>query len=100
MNKPRTIDAALTYGTFPVVFGGTMVAGVYAIVQGWDPVATVAGLTGAAVLALLVLERAHPYRQEWLRIHDDLRTDLLHNVVNLWIPQLCTVLFAGGLTAA
>lgn len=99
MSKPRTIDAALTYGSFPVIFGGTMAAGVYAIAVGWDPVVTVAGLTGVAVLALLVLERAHPHRQEWLRSHDDLRTDLLHNAVNLWIPQLYTVLLAGGLTA-
>jgi hypothetical protein len=61
MHKSEVIDAALTYGTFPVVFGGAMIAGIYGVGHGWDPVVTAMGLTGAVVLALLVLERIHPY---------------------------------------
>ena len=56
------------------------------------------GLTGAVVLLLLVLERAHPYQDAWLHSHDDIRTDLIHNLVNFWIPEVYTVSFVGGLT--
>ena len=100
MRKSSLIDAALTYGTFPVVFGGVMVLGIYGIGRGWDPVITVMGLTGAVVLALLVIERVHPYHREWLHSHGDIRTDLIHNFVNFWIPEIYTVSFVGGLTVA
>ena len=46
MHKPKVIDAALTYGTFPVVFGSVMGIGVYGMAQGWDPVVTAMSLTG------------------------------------------------------
>ena len=39
MHMPKAIDNALTYGTFPVVFGGVMGLGVYGVAQGWSPVA-------------------------------------------------------------
>ncbi|MGB8328782.1 MAG: sterol desaturase family protein [Polyangiales bacterium] len=100
MQKPPIVDAALTYGTFPVVFGGVMGLGLYGVAWGWDPVATAVLLTAAVVLLLLVLERVHPYQAKWLRSHGDIRTDIAHNVVNFWIPGLYTVLFVGGLTAA
>ena len=96
--KPKAVDNALTYGTFPVVFGGVMGVGVYGVAQGWSPVATVMGLTGAVVLLLLVLERVHPYQDAWLHSHDDIRTDLIHNLVNFWIPEVYAVSFVGGLT--
>ncbi len=98
MQRSKTIDAALTYGTFPVVFGGAMSVGLYGIGQGWDPVGTATGLTALVVLALFVLERAHPYQRAWLHNHGDVKTDLLHNVVNFWIPEVYTVVFVGGLT--
>jgi len=100
MHKSEVIDAALTYGTFPVVFGGVMIAGIYGVGHGWNPVVTAMGLTGAVVLALLVLERIHPYHEEWLHSHGDIATDLVHNLVNFWIPEAYTVLFVGGLTVA
>lgn len=100
MHKPKIIAAALTYGTFPVVFGGAMGAGVYGVAHGWNPVSTVMGLTGATVLLLTALERAHPYHEEWLHSHGDIRTDLVHNLVNFWIPEVYTIVFAGGLTVA
>jgi len=100
MNKPNVIDGALTYGTFPVVFGGAMTVGIYGVGHGWNPVITAMGLTGAVVLALLVLERIHPYHDEWLHSHGDIATDLVHNFVNFWIPEVYTVLFVGGLTVA
>ena len=98
MHMPKALDNALTYGTFPVVFGGVMGVGVYGVARGWSPVATVMGLTGAVVLLLLVLERAHPYQDAWLHSHDDIRTDLIHNLVNFWIPEVYAVSFVGGLT--
>jgi hypothetical protein len=52
MHTPKPIAAALTYGAFPVVFGGAMGLGVYGVGQGWNPVATAMGLTAAVVLLL------------------------------------------------
>jgi sterol desaturase/sphingolipid hydroxylase (fatty acid hydroxylase superfamily) len=100
MKKPKIVDAALTYGTFPIVFGGVMGLGLYGVAQGWSPVLTVMGLTGAVVLLLLGLERLHPYHEEWLHSHGDIATDLIHNFVNFWIPEIYTVSFVGGLTVA
>ena len=100
MQKPTLIHAALTYGTFPLVFGGALGLGIYGMARGWNPVFTAMGLTGAVVLSLLVLERVHPYQEEWLHSHGDVRTDLIHNLVNFWIPEVYTVAFVGGLTAA
>ncbi|MCZ6806843.1 MAG: sterol desaturase family protein [Deltaproteobacteria bacterium] len=98
MPKPKLIDDALTYGSFPMVFGGAMGVALYGISKGWDPVLTATALTGAVVVALLVLERLHPYRKEWLRGRGDIRTDLIHNLVNATIPQVYTVAFVGGFT--
>ena len=98
--KPTLIAAALTYGTFPLVFGGVMGLALYAVAQGWNPVFTAMGLTAAVVVLLLVLERVHPYQEEWLRSHGDLRTDLFHNLVNFWIPEVYTVAFVGAFTVA
>ena len=100
MPKPTPIAMALTYGSFPLVFGGAMGFGVYGVAQGWNPVFTAMGLTGAVVLLLLVLERVHPYQEEWLHGHGDLRTDLIHNLVNFWIPEVYTVAFLGAFTIA
>jgi sterol desaturase/sphingolipid hydroxylase (fatty acid hydroxylase superfamily) len=94
------IDRLLTYGTFPIVFGGAMGVGIVGMGRGWDPVITAMALTAAVVLALLVLERVHPYHDEWLHSQGDLRTDLIHNLVNFWIPEVYTVLFVGGFTVA
>jgi hypothetical protein len=84
MPKRSVVGAALTYGTFPFVFGGAMSAGIIGMERGWDPLMTAVGLTAVVVLALLVLERVHPYHDEWLHSHGDLRTDIIHNVVNFW----------------
>ena len=97
---PANMAAALTYGAFPVVFGGAMGLGVYGVAQGWNPVATAMGLTAAVVLLLLVLERVHPYQEDWLHSHSDIKTDLIHNLVNFWIPEVYTVVFVGGFTVA
>jgi sterol desaturase/sphingolipid hydroxylase (fatty acid hydroxylase superfamily) len=67
---------------------------------GWDPVWTAMGTTAAVALVLIVLERAHPYHRDWLHGHGDIRTDLIHNFVNFWIPEVYTVLFVGGFAAA
>ena len=96
----RWIHATLTYGTFPLVFGGAMTVAIVGMDRGWDPVITAMVLTAAVVLALLALERIHPYQEEWLHSHGDIRTDLIHNFVNFWIPEVYTVLFVGGFTVA
>ena len=96
--KPKAIKAALTYGTFPLVFGSVMGIGVYGMARGWDPVVTAMSLTAVVVFLLLVLERVHPYQREWLRSHGDIRTDLIHNLVNFWIPEVYAALFVGAFT--
>ena len=93
-------DRALTYAAFPVVFGGAIGVALFGIGRGWDPVLTAMGCTAAVVLVLLILERVHPYHRAWLEQQGDLRTDLLHTLVNFWIPEVYTVLFVGGFTAA
>ena len=96
----RWTKAALTYGTFPIVFGGAMGIAIVGMDRGWDPIWTAMGLTGAVVLLLLLLEHVHPYQRDWLRSHGDLRTDLIHNLVNFWIPEVYAVLFVGAFAAA
>lgn len=96
--KSSFVDAALTYGTFPAIFGGAMTLALVGMARGWDPVWTAMGATAAVVLALFVLERAHPYQRDWLHSRGDLRTDVMHNLVNFWIPEVYTVLFVGGFT--
>ena len=91
----RVLHGALTFGTFPIVFAGVMGVGVYGVEEGWNPVATVMGLTGAVVLLLLVLERVHPFQDAWLHSHGDIRTDIIHNFVNFWIPEVYAVSFVG-----
>lgn len=100
MSQPKLIEAALTYATFPLVFGGALGLGVYGIAGGWNPVFTAMGITAGVVLLLLILERVHPYQREWLHGHGDIRTDLIHNLVNFWIPEVYTVAFVGGFTVA
>lgn len=100
MHEPKTLDAALTYGTFPIVFGGAMGIAIVGMDRGWDPVWTAMGTTAAVVLVLFVLERAHPYHRDWLHGHGDIRTDLLHNLVNFWIPEVYAVVFVGSFAAA
>lgn len=99
MRQRSSVDRALTYGTFPVVFGGAMAIALAGMGVGWDPVWTAMGLTAAVVLALFVLERVHPHARSWLHSRGDLRTDLVHNAVNFWIPEVYTVLFVGVFTA-
>lgn len=100
MRKAESLDVALTYGTFPLVFGGAMGVAIVGMDLGWDPVWTAMGTTAAVALVLIVLERAHPYHRDWLHGHGDIRTDLIHNFVNFWIPEVYTVLFVGGFAAA
>ncbi|MEM7434183.1 MAG: sterol desaturase family protein [Myxococcota bacterium] len=70
-----------------------------AIMHGKDPVVTATVATAGVVVALAILERVHPYQRAWLSAQGDVRTDLVHNVVNAAIPQLYTVAFVGAATA-
>ncbi|MEM7136926.1 MAG: sterol desaturase family protein [Myxococcota bacterium] len=99
MSQAKFVDQTLTWGTFPVVFGGAMVAALVAITHGKNPVVTATIATAVVVVALAILERVHPYQRAWLSAKGDVRTDLIHNVVNAAIPQLYTVAFVGVATA-
>lgn len=93
------VDKALTYGIFPVVFGGALGLALYGIGSGWDPVVTATAITAGVVVLLFVFERVHPLHEDWQRSKGDVRTDLIHNVVNAAIPQVYTIGFVGVATA-
>lgn len=100
MSKPALLDGLLTYGSFPLVFGSVMGLALHGVSHGWPPAILLFGLTGAVVLVLLVLERVHPHEASWQHSRGDLRTDILHNLVNLWIPKIYELSFLGGSVAA
>ncbi len=99
VNARNLINGALTYGTFPLVFGSAIGVAISGIAHGWNPVVTATSITAAVVAILIVLEQIHPYERDWLHAKGDVRTDLLHNLVNAAIPQVYTVLFVGAATA-
>jgi sterol desaturase/sphingolipid hydroxylase (fatty acid hydroxylase superfamily) len=92
--------AALTYGTFPIVFGLSMAVGVYGFEHGWSHELLVFGVTAVAGSIIIALERVHPYEPKWNRSHGDVRTDGLHALVTmLGVPELFRALFFTALYA-
>ena len=94
------LRSLLRYGMFPVVFGGAMVSGAV-LVHRIPPGQAVAGLTVAAALVILVLERIQPKHRSWSESREDVGTDLILTFVGTTgPPELMKALFLGGLTTA
>lgn len=84
----------IRYCAYPVVMGVCTASIIYFDISGeslWPWVAIIALL---GVMAVGLLERVSPYEKSWLHAHNDIRTDIWHNAVNLGIIQFTSfVLF-------
>ena len=95
------LRSVLTYGTFPVVFGGAVAAAAAALAAGWDRHFVVPAIIVAASLVVVVLERVHPHVPWWNRPRGDVATDTKHLVVSLIaVPELFRAATFGALYAA
>lgn len=88
-----TIKNAIRYGLFPTVFTAAIAGAIFAMKAGIDPgyiTATVAVLT---VIIVYIFERILPMHDNWLKSHNDVKTDLLHGTFSMiLIPQLLEAL--------
>ena len=66
---------------FPLILGGTIAAAI-GLLPHLGPPVTLAVTNFAAIIVIAITERLLPYRSEWGRTHDDVRTDLLHMLVS------------------
>ncbi len=62
--------------------GGSLSLAWLGLEQGWSHLATALGIGAGVAVLVAALERALPYRPDWLRSHGDLRTDVLHVLVS------------------
>lgn len=114
VQHPKTLfRQALTYGTFPFIFGGGMALGFWAILRGWEPppvlrslgvdgiALTVGSISVAAVFLIALLERIHPYIADYNVAKNDVRTDTLHLLVSVILaPEAWRALSHTGLYMA
>lgn len=73
----------IRYSAYPLVAGGAALAIVVCTLLAipyWPAFPLIAA---SGLLAVALLEQLAPYEPAWLLDHGDLRTDLLHNMVNL-----------------
>lgn len=68
------------WAVFPLVIGLTLYATWFLIAGGMSPALAVLWSQGGAALAIVIAERLHPYHEDWLRSHGDVRTDVAHTV--------------------
>jgi sterol desaturase/sphingolipid hydroxylase (fatty acid hydroxylase superfamily) len=77
------IDAAIRYGSYPLILGAAAWVLFGGLAAGW-PYFPIVPLTVAAALVLVVLlERVLPFHAAWHRDHRDSLCDAIHAVVNL-----------------
>ena len=76
---------------------GTLFGCMAAIDRGVDAVVAASVALGGAILCIAVFERVLPFEPRWNRNHNDLRVDLIHNVVNALIPKVFELLAFGVL---
>jgi sterol desaturase/sphingolipid hydroxylase (fatty acid hydroxylase superfamily) len=74
--------------SYPVLVAGAGLATYAGLAAGLDATLVTLPLVLVAALAVSVLERIAPYRDEWNEGHDDVGADLIHNVVNVGSNQL------------
>ncbi|MDB4957430.1 MAG: sterol desaturase [Myxococcales bacterium] len=68
----------LSWLLYPVLTLGAAWAMVVALDRGYSTFWSVAIIQTAAVILVIALEYALPFRREWLRSHGDMRTDIAH----------------------
>ena len=100
-SKPGWLDRLLTYGSFPVVFGGAIAAGLVGFSLELPRSALVGGVVFTAALIIIALERIHPHEPSWNRSHGDVRTDASHALVTMiLLPEVVRALAFASLFAA
>lgn len=100
MSKNTWLRHALTYGSFPVIFGGSIAAGLYGFDLGVSRPLLVSAVVFVAALCIILLERVHPHEPRWNRSHGDVRTDFLHGLITMIaLPELLRAALFGALFA-
>ncbi|MCB1152818.1 sterol desaturase family protein [bacterium] len=98
--SPSLVRRALTYGIFPVVFFGSLLAIYIANLKGVHLGIMVPATTVTAGAFILVFERIHPYIGWWNETQGDVGTDIMHAIVSMGIvPNLFNALVTGSLYA-
>jgi ornithine lipid hydroxylase len=69
---------ACSFALYPVLALGAAWAMVVALDRGYSTFWSVAIIQTAAVIVVIALEYALPFRRAWLRSHGDVRTDIAH----------------------
>lgn len=72
------VRRACSFALYPVLALGAAWAMVGALDRGYPTFWAVALIQTTAVIVVIALEHALPFRQAWLRSHGDLRTDIAH----------------------
>jgi hypothetical protein len=82
-NTRSAMRASLRILTFPIIYAGALGLGIVGYRHGWalPVIVPVVALTCLGLGA--VLERVIPRFPEWNQSHRDVRTDLLHNLLNM-----------------
>jgi sterol desaturase/sphingolipid hydroxylase (fatty acid hydroxylase superfamily) len=95
---PRSgrLRAWLGAAVYPAVMIAAVAAAHAALSKGADSGATVAGINVAAMVVVLALERALPYRERWNRSFGDVRTDVLHLIFSTSAGELGRTLGVAG----
>lgn len=84
----------IRYGAYPLIVGGSAGLLIWLATHqvAYWPVFPL--VMAAALLVVAVLERVQPYEPEWNRDHQDLATDLWHNLANHGLLQLTVVMLS------
>ena len=77
------IDAAIRYGSYPLVLGAIAVVLFVGLAAGWPYFPAVPLTVAAALASVALLERRLPFHAAWRRDHRDSVCDAIHAVVNL-----------------
>lgn len=87
MAKAQVIKQALSYSSWPLVFGGGLVGSYFAF-AGSHPIAAFLAVYASAVLSLFLLERYIPYEVEWLEGDGETMTSIGHTLLTKGLVQL------------
>lgn len=89
------IDAAVRYGSYPLVVGATAVLLFGGLAAGWPYFPTVPLIVAAALATVALLERRLPFHAAWQQDHRDTVCDAIHAVVNLVVLLAVHAVVAG-----
>lgn len=82
--------AVLAVSLVPASVAGGVIAALWAMGSGVEPVMVVFPISLASLLLVAVMERILPYRRDWNRSHGDLRTDALYYLTQIVVGGLLT----------